>query len=135
MKTCFRVCFLFLALNTPFNTSFAAEYTIEPFVSGLSHPWAIAFLPGSDMLVTERSGQIRRISDGLLQDQAIQNAPETYVAGQGGYFDIILDPAFESNQRLYLSYATGDKKHNALQVIAATLVNNTLEKVSSIFIS
>jgi len=111
----------------------ATEYTIETVVDGLSHPWAIAFLPDGDMLVTERSGQLRRISNGKLQQEPIGNLPEIYVGGQGGLQDILLDPEFKTNNRLYLSLSSGTKAANATQVISAKLVGNSLQDIDIIF--
>jgi len=129
MKTIGRVClFLFLV-----NTGYAADYTIETVVDGLSYPWAIAFLPDGDMLVTERPGRLRLISGGKLRVQPIDNLPDVFVGGQGGLFDIILDSDFASNQRLYLSFASGAKDANATQVISARLEQNKLVDITTIF--
>ena len=64
--------------------SHAQDYDIETVAKGLSHPWAMAFLPGGDILLTERDGQLRRISDGVLQEAPIENLPQMYIDGQGG---------------------------------------------------
>ena len=50
-------------------------------IHGRSHS-----LPDGDMLVTERPGRLRRISNGTLQQEPIGNLPEIFVAGQGGAF-------------------------------------------------
>jgi glucose/arabinose dehydrogenase len=111
----------------------AAEYKIETVADGLSYPWAIAFLPGGDMLVTERSGQLRRVTGGELQQESVGNLPDMFVAGQGGLLDIIPDPGFEQSHRLYISLSTGSKDANALQVISARLEGNSLEDITPIF--
>jgi len=124
-----KVCLLvFLA-----SSAYATEYKIETLVDGLSYPWAMAFLPDGDMLVTERSGQLRRISDGKLQAEPIANIPALYVAGQGGLLDIILDPGFETNHRVFISFSIGTKSANATRVISARLEGNKLEDISTIF--
>ena len=51
---------------------------------GLSHPWAIAFLPDGGMLVTERPGRLRIVRDGVLDPQAISGVPEVRTDGNGG---------------------------------------------------
>ena len=125
LKACL-VCFLL-------GTATAGDYKIELAADGLSYPWAIAFLPDGDMLVTERSGQLRRISNGKLQQQVISNLPDIFVGGQGGLMDIILDPDFALNQRLFISLSTGTKSANATRVISARLVENSLKDISIIF--
>lgn len=111
----------------------AAEYGIETLADGLSHPWAMAFLPDGDLLVTERSGHLRRIRDGRLQQEPIANLPEMFVGGQGGLLDIIPDPDFEDNHRLFISFSHGTKSANATRVISARLEGNRLEDISVIF--
>ena len=66
-------------------------------------PWAMAFLPGTDELViTGRQGDIwLRGPDGVRQ---VDGAPEVVAAGQGGLGDIIPDPTFEADGRVYLSW-------------------------------
>lgn len=92
-----------------------------PIAEGLDTPWAIAFLPEGDMLVTERPGQVRLIKDGALSEAPLSGFPETYAARQGGYFDIELDPDFEANRHIYLSYAAGTAKANHTALFKARL--------------
>jgi len=124
-----RVCLLLFFVTS----ASAAEYKMETVVDDLSYPWAIAFLPEGDMLVTERPGRLRRISNGTLQQEPISNLPEIFVGGQGGLFDILLDPGFAGNQRLYLSYASGTSGANATRVISARLDGDSLADVTTIF--
>ena len=59
--------------------------TVDEVVTGLQHPWAVAFLPDDKgMLVTERTGSLRRVaSDGKLS-APISGVPTVWVQGQGG---------------------------------------------------
>ena len=129
MKMIFRLCLLFLLVSSVQ----AAAYKIETVAEGLSYPWAIAFLPEGDMLVTERSGQLRRIVNGELQQQPIANVPELHIDGQGGLLDIIPDPDFAANHQLYLSFSIGSKSANALRVISARLEGGKLESITTLF--
>jgi glucose/arabinose dehydrogenase len=125
----FRLCLLFLLVSS----AQAEEYKIETIAEGLSYPWAIAFLPNGDMLVTERSGQLRQITNGELQQEPIANLPDLYIDGQGGLLDIIPDPEFAMNHRLFLSFSIGSKSANALRVISARLDGNKLENITTLF--
>ncbi len=78
---------------------------IETVVSGLEHPWSVAFLPESEMLITERPGRLRRVVDGKLDAQPITGLPAIAAGGQGGLLDIALHPDFTDNRQVYLSYA------------------------------
>lgn len=73
--------------------------------AGLDHPWGLAFLPGGDLLVTERPGRLRRVAGGRLQPAAIGGLPDIAAAGQGGLLDVALHPDFARNHLVYLTYA------------------------------
>lgn len=78
---------------------------VTTFVEGLSHPWAIAFLPDGGLLVTERAGSLRHVaSDGQLS-APLRGVPPVVAQRQGGLLDVALDPEFAQNRLVYLSYA------------------------------
>ncbi len=78
---------------------------VEIFAEGLSNPWGAAFLPDGSLLVTERTGSLRRIGmDGAISDP-VEGTPEVFAEGQGGLLDVALDPEFSSNRVIYLSFA------------------------------
>jgi len=76
----------------------------EIIASGLDHPWALAFLPDGSLLVTERPGSLRRIVDGKILPP-MSGLPAIAARGQGGLLDIALDPDFDRNGFVYLSFA------------------------------
>jgi glucose/arabinose dehydrogenase len=84
------------------------DFDIVTVADGLNHPWSVTFLPGGDYLVTERRGQLWRIRKGDGLKTQITGVPDVYHAGQGGLLDVILDPDFQNNNRIYFSYAATD---------------------------
>ena len=46
--------------------------------TGLAHPWSLAFLPNSDILVTERVGKLRVVRDGRLDPEPIGGVPAVH---------------------------------------------------------
>jgi len=72
-------------------------------VEGLDTPWALAFLPGGAMLVTERAGRLLHIDGGRAQPVA--GVPEVYAAGQGGLLDVMVPRDFARTREVFLSYA------------------------------
>src|SRR5215204_2612249 len=42
-----------------FETYEQRQIKVSVVTKGLSHPWSVAFLPGGDMLITERVGRLR----------------------------------------------------------------------------
>lgn len=111
----------------------ADDVNVSTIVEGLDSPWAIDFLPNNDMLITERKGKLRMVQNGQLIDLPIKGTPEVYFAGQGGLLDVMLDADFATNQKLYLSYATGDRKANSTQLMSATLEGMTLKNQRILF--
>lgn len=101
-----------LMLATPLQAAVDEDFTAEDgpirvtsFVEGLSHPWAMAFLPDGGLLVTERAGSLRHVtSDGQLS-APLRGVPPVVAQRQGGLLDVALDPEFAQNRLVYLSYA------------------------------
>src|SRR5688572_21122122 len=80
-------------------------FDVITVVEGLQNPWAVAFLPGGNMLITERPGRLRVLSaDGKLS-VPVTGLPPVDARGQGGLLDVTLDPAFAKNNIIYWSYA------------------------------
>src|SRR5215831_7919542 len=51
---------------------------------GLQQPWSLAFLPDGAMLVTERSGRLRIVRDGKLQEAPAAGVPRVQTGGPRG---------------------------------------------------
>lgn len=81
------------------------DYRVVTVADGLQSPWAMTFLPDGSMLVTEKPGRLRMIRDGRLLPEPIEGVPTVDDRGQGGLMDVALDPDFESNRLVYLSYS------------------------------
>ena len=98
----------------------AQTLSLTPIVEELEQPWGMAFLPNGNMLVTEREGRINLVTPAGAKT-VISGAPAALVDGQGGYFDVILDPDFASNRHVYLSYAKGKEGENSTAIFKAKL--------------
>ena len=111
----------------------ALAVEVEVVAEDLDQPWALAFLPDGGYLVTLRGGTLLRLdADGAVAAE-IAGVPEVYTGGQGGLMDVVLDPAFPENGRVYLSYAHGELRANATRVHAATLDGDVLSDGETIF--
>ena len=108
---------------TPDNGAMASDG--RPFVAAeiarFDEPWAMTFLPQGRLLVTEKAGALKLMQpDGTVGD--ISGVPEVDYGGQGGLGDVVADPDFGSNGRVYLSYAeAGDGDSRGAAVARATL--------------
>lgn len=85
----------------------APALQIDELAKGLSHPWALAFLPGPDvdLLLTERDGALRRWRPAQGLSQPLQGVPDVYAKGQGGLLDVAVSPNFAHDRLVYLSFA------------------------------
>jgi len=113
----------------------AEPFILETLADGLDFPWSLAFLPDGALLITERTGKVRLMEGGVLRPEPLANTPGTYTGGQGGYFDIVPDPAFEQNNRVYLALAVGTQKQSSTQIVRARLENNRFVDVKPLFTS
>jgi glucose/arabinose dehydrogenase len=73
-------------------------------IKGLSHPWAMAFLPDGTILVTERAGRMRVIRKGVLDPAPVAGVPAVAAGGLNGLMDLALHPQFEKNRWVYFTY-------------------------------
>ncbi|MFD1343945.1 PQQ-dependent sugar dehydrogenase [Litorisediminicola beolgyonensis] len=78
---------------------------VETIADGLDHPWGIAVLPEGGYLVTERSGALRRVSEGGEVSAPLAGVPEVFNRRQGGLLDVTLAPDFAESRRVYLTYS------------------------------
>ena len=85
--------------------SSADAYAVETVASGFAHPWSIAFLPGTDLLVTERSGRLALVGRGSEAVRTVDGTPEVDARGQGGLLDVALHPGFPEPRWVYLTYS------------------------------
>ena len=87
------------------------KFKVETVASGLEVPWGFAFLPGGDLLFTERPGRVRIIEKGKLRADAVYKVPDVEPSSESGLMDISLHPNFAENKFVYLAYAyRGDGK-------------------------
>ncbi len=108
-------------------------YTLTTLADKLDSPWSLVQLPDASFLVTLRGGELLRVArDGSRT--AISGTPSTYVAGQGGFFDIVLHPDFAANQTVYLSYASGTPAANGTAITRAILDGDSLRDAQQILL-
>ena len=109
------------------------DYRIVTVADGLAVPWSMAWLPGGDMLVTERPGRLRIIRDGRLLPDPVPGVPAVLARGQGGLFDVLPHPDIASNRLLYLSFAKPNADGSTTAVVRGQFENDQLTGVEEIF--
>jgi glucose/arabinose dehydrogenase len=123
----------------PFVFDTAEQHKIRVVVvtRGLSHPWSLAFLPGGNMLVTERPGRLRMIRDGVLDPQPLSGLPKVNAVRNAGLFDVVLHPKFAENKLVYFTYSkpSEDGKSSATTLARGRLEGAGLTDVRDLFVS
>ena len=72
--------------------------------TGLSYPWALAFLPDGRLLVTEKGGRMRVVTAGGVVGEPLAGVPAVVASGQGGLLDVVLSPSFATDQTVFFTF-------------------------------
>ena len=73
------------------------RFRLEVITDHLEIPWSLAFLPDGRLLVTERAGRLRVITNGRLKSEPIAGTPEVWARSQGGLLSVAVHPDFAEN--------------------------------------
>ena len=116
----------------------AAAPQARTFVQGLQQPWGLAFLPDARLLLTQKGGtMVIASADGRTLSAPLADVPAVAPSGQGGLLDVCLDPDFEREPWVYISYAepgSGTEAGKAGTAVArGRLRGNALHDVNVIF--
>ena len=123
---------LFLILF--FSINIFSEYKFETILSNLDDAWSFEFLSEDKIIYTEMPGKLKiaSLSDGSVV--TLRNVPKVQYASQGGLSEVVLDPDFESNKKIYLSYsAKNSDGKSTLYLMSAELNEDSLENNKIIF--
>ena len=122
----------------PDVTSIAHTFKVTP-IKGFDRPFALAFLPDGNMLVTERGGALRIVRNGMLDPRPITGVPAVLDVRLKGLQDVALHPRFTENRLIYFTYYR--PKPGETDIGAATLARArwdggyALSDVKDIFVS
>ena len=115
---------------TPTPTATTTAVTRTP-VASFDNPWAMVFLPDGRLLVTEKPGRLQLVTQAGAKT-AVTGVPAVTYSGQLGLQDVILDPDYATNNRIYLSYAEPATGGQRLAVARATLVLGTTPRLDNL---
>lgn len=122
--------------QSPVYKSSAHDYRLVTVAGGLVQPWSMAFLPGGDMLVTERPGRLRIVRGGKLLPTPVTGVPDVAYRGQGGLLDVVAHPNFATNKLIYLSYSKPTSGGAATTaIVRGRFENNALMDAKDIFVA
>ena len=128
----------------------------QVIMSGLKKPWSMDFINETEALVAEKDGDLLKVNLETKEKTIIQGFPDdlftplqldvnkypkgTYPAGadgrlvrfNAGILEVLLDPNFKENSRIYVSYVSQKGDQYALKVIRAQLVDNQLKDIKTL---
>jgi glucose/arabinose dehydrogenase len=111
------------------NSGTVSGLEVTPVISGLDHPWDIAWLPNGIMLVTERPGKLNIYGNGIDQEPSLVIEPDDLVAsGEGGMLGLEVDPDFENNGYIYVCLCSNVGGDNPQYVPDVRLVRYELSR-------
>jgi glucose/arabinose dehydrogenase len=111
------------------------SYEYQLVTQGIDIPWGMAWLDEKTILVSDRKGELRVISNGVLLEEKITGLPELRAQGQGGLLDVAVDPNYAQNSLIYFSYSglEGECEGAHTSVLRAKLHDFKLTEQSVIF--
>ncbi len=132
------------------KSNVAFEVTV--LAKGLVKPWAVEPLPNGDLLITEKTGQLRIVSakgeigppiggllpvgsGGLSSASEQGGLPPITARGQGGLLDVALSPDFASDRTIFWSFSEERQGGSGTSVARGRLTadRQNLEQVRVIF--
>ena len=124
-----------------FDTAEGQKIKVVVVTKALAFPWSMAFLPGGDILVTEREGRLRIIRKGVLDPKPIAGGPMARnlgISGEPGavhgYMDLALHPDFATNHYVYLTYTKPiDDKKQTTAIARMKFENGAITETKDIF--
>src|SRR3954447_18677817 len=79
----------------------SGKVAVTTIAQHLAHPWSLAFLPDGRMLVTERPGRMRIVTQNGETSPPLGNVPDVYHRGQAGMMDVILANDFAQSRGIF----------------------------------
>ncbi|WP_205510993.1 PQQ-dependent sugar dehydrogenase [Longitalea arenae] len=102
----------------------AAAYQATVLTSALAAPWGITSLPDGRLLITEKAGRMRIVTNTGQVGNPITGIPAVNASGQGGLLGLCIDPQFTSNRMVYWVFAENVSGGTVTAVAKGRLADN-----------
>ena len=121
------LCFVSLAIQAKPIIVYSEGMTlrVEQVSAELGIPWGLCFISANHLLVTDRSGPIRRVDIDTGQATLLKNVPEVLAEGQGGMLDVAISPRFKKDGWIYFTYVKNIDGLGATVLARAKLAADT----------
>ncbi len=118
-----------------FGTSEDLKIRVVVAARNLALPWGMAFLPGGDMLITERPGHVRLLRNGILDPKPVDGVPVVRAQGLHGLMDIAVHPQFAENHWVYLTYTKATDRGQTIALARGRWDGSALLETKDIFVA
>lgn len=102
----------------------SAAYKATVLTSSLASPWGIASLPDGRLLITQKAGTMRIVTNTGAVSSAITGLPAVNAGGQGGLLGLCIDPQFSSNRMVYWVFSENVSGGTVTAVAKGRLADN-----------
>ncbi len=111
--------------NIP-QTTASSIPSMSTVATNLEVPWALAFLPETSILVTERKGTVKLVKDGQVKNIPLDIRVNQ--TGESGLHGIAVDPNYPQEPYVYLYYTYAADSDNTLNKVSKFTFNGELLK-------
>ncbi|MEM7733491.1 MAG: PQQ-dependent sugar dehydrogenase [Pseudomonadota bacterium] len=101
------------------------KLTVTQVAGGLNAPWGFGFLPDGSILITERDGAVKHVSDGRVQ--ALSGVGPVLAEGQGGLLDILVPRDFSQTREVFFTLSQPQGKEAGTAVVRARLSDDATQ--------
>ncbi|WP_415902567.1 PQQ-dependent sugar dehydrogenase [Neptuniibacter sp. QD29_5] len=124
-----EVVFTVLAgLALSLSASAATQLNTKIIAQGISHPWGMTWISDHELLITEKQVGGWIVDTNTGQKQKVSGWPnDINPDGQGGLLDVLSDPLFASNRKLYVSFSHQDRSKGSTTRVASAELSPNLE--------
>jgi glucose/arabinose dehydrogenase len=119
----------------PFLATQQARVRVVTLTDALVEPWALAFLPDGDVLITQRDGRLRLMHQGRLAAGYIDGIPPVDTRKQDGLMDLALHPRFAANRTIYFTYSQQGERGDTTVLASARFDGARLSGVRDLFVA
>ncbi len=117
-----------------FDTAEQHKIKVTVITKALDRPFGLAFLPGGNMLVSERGGKLRIVRDNVLDPQAVGGVPKVNARANAGLYDFVLHPKYAQNQWIYFAFSKpGEGNLSATVLARARLKGSALTDLQELY--
>jgi glucose/arabinose dehydrogenase len=107
------------------------DIQLDTLLTNLVNPWGLDFLPGGEILYTQRSGSMWLFKNGSSTE--VTGLPPIESVGQGGLMDVRIDPGFDSNNWVFYSATNSEGGVYSTALYRGELSGTSLINVQKLF--